>query len=319
MDAEALNRARKPLLSITILVLACSLGCSTPVGVARVDPRRVYRTLTSNVLSTGELSNPTRNVLYRRDLFERFEKNPQSAIRTLHAAVAEGRAGRDEIFALAELSFVHAGRSGKRRYFLASMVYAYAFLFPGGDHTPPDPLDPRLRLACDIYNRGITEGFAAADGKLVELRGGRFRLPFGTIDVAFDETQLRWADRRLVQLVAVADLEVKGDLLTFNRDALALDSVGHAATSVDNMTPGSSFIQTLASIPVAAGIPAHSIIAVRPGVPYEQGDDGIVEYQSAHLEGTESELVVSDSHSCQANPHTVEEVRRILLEHLGAE
>jgi hypothetical protein len=109
------------------------------------------------------------------------------------------------------------------------------------------------------------------------------------------------------------------DLLTFNRDALALDSVGQAATSVDNMTPGSSFIQTLASIPVAGGVPAHSIIAVRPGVPYEQGDDGIVEYQSAHLEGTESELVVSDSHSCQANPHTVEEVRRILLKHLEAE
>jgi hypothetical protein len=26
--------------------------------------------------------------------------------------------------------------------------------------------------------------------------------------------------------------------------------------------------------------------------------------------------VIVDSHSCQANPHTVEEVRRILLEHL---
>jgi hypothetical protein len=45
----ALNRARKPLLGFKILVLACSLGCSTPVGVARVDTRRVYRTLTSNV------------------------------------------------------------------------------------------------------------------------------------------------------------------------------------------------------------------------------------------------------------------------------
>ena len=30
----------------------------------------------------------------------------------------------------------------------------------------------------------------------------------------------------------------------------------------------------------------------------------------------ESELVVHDSHSTQANPHTVAEVRRILLDHL---
>ena len=69
---------------------------------------------------------------------------------------------------------------------------------------------------------------------------------------------------------------------------------------------------------MADGVAAHSIIAVRPGVPFAQGNDGIVEYQSAHLDDTESELVVSDSHSCQGNPHTVEEVRRILLEHLDA-
>ena len=113
-------------------------------------------------------------------------------------------------------------------------------------------------------------------------------------------------------------VHVGTDLLTFNREALALTSVGQPSTSVDNMTPGSDFIQTLAGISVAPGVATHSIIAVRPGGPFEQGDDGVVEYQSAHLEDTESELVVRDSHSCQANPHTVEEVRRILLEHLAS-
>jgi pimeloyl-ACP methyl ester carboxylesterase len=499
------------------------------------------------------------------------------------------------------------------------MVYAYAFLFPGGDHAPPDPLDPRLRLASDLYNRGITEGFTSEDDKRVELRGGTFELPFGTLEVAFDEAELRWANRRLVDLVPVADLEVHGmwaryrwpgigaplaastepfsagegsedfvapwvkvpitavvritaprdslatgrvqavlevddatspktieidgkpvpleiestaalaytlaespvwrqeirgflqgagvideksllvalsphqpgripvvlvhgtassagrwaqmlnelgndprihdhyqfwlfsydtgnpvlysamrlrqtlaaaverlqqdgpdpalermvvighsqgglltkltaiesgdrfwrsavripldklvmpsrtreliqemtfveplpfvtrlifiatpqhgsyfagsrishwiarfvtlpldlvrvgtDLVTFNREALALTSVGQPSTSVDNMTPGSAFIQTLSALPVTPGVATHSIIAVKPGVPFEQGDDGVVEYQSAHLADTDSEFVVVDSHSCQANPHTVEEVRRILLEHLAA-
>jgi hypothetical protein len=51
---------------------------------------------------------------------------------------------------------------------------------------------------------------------------------------------------------------------------------------------------------------------------YENGDDGVVEYQSAHIAGAESEFVVRSGHSCQSNPHTIEEVRRILLEHLAA-
>ena len=42
----------------------------------------------------------------------------------------------------------------------------------------------------------------------------------------------------------------------------------------------------------------------------------MVKYQSAHVGGVESELVVHSPHSgMQAAPQTVEEVRRILLEH----
>jgi pimeloyl-ACP methyl ester carboxylesterase len=111
-------------------------------------------------------------------------------------------------------------------------------------------------------------------------------------------------------------VRVGTDLITFNREALQLTSIGQPSTSVDNMTPGSDFIQALAATSVAPGVATHSIIPVRPGGPFEDGDDGIVTYKSAHLDDTESELVVVDSHSCQANPHTVEEVRRILLEHL---
>jgi hypothetical protein len=47
----------------------------------------------------------------------------------------------------------------------------------------------------------------------------------------------------------------------------------------------------------------------------ETGDDGVVEYRSAHIEGVESEYVVRSGHSTQGDPHTIEEVRRILLLH----
>jgi len=47
-----------------------------------------------------------------------------------------------------------------------------------------------------------------------------------------------------------------------------------------------------------------------------EGDDGVVKYSSAHITGVESELVVRSGHSCQGMPKTIEEVRRILREHL---
>ena len=81
------------------------------------------------------------------------------------------------------------------------------------------------------------------------------------------------------------------------------------------MTPGAPLITSLAKIPVAPGIPAHSIIAVRGDGPPEEGSDGVVQYRSAHIEGVSSELVVRSGHSVQSNPHTVLEVRRILLLH----
>src|SRR5262249_13842048 len=87
-------------------------------------------------------------------------------------------------------------------------------------------------------------------------------------------------------------------------------------TSIDNMDPGNRFLRTLAEIPIAPGIKANSIIAVTQTADIEDGDDGVVKYRSAHIEGVESELVVHDGHSTQSNPHTIAEVRRILLQHL---
>ncbi|WP_245528427.1 lipase family alpha/beta hydrolase [Gluconobacter morbifer] len=87
--------------------------------------------------------------------------------------------------------------------------------------------------------------------------------------------------------------------------------------SIYGMSPRSSFIQSLAAIPVAPGIKAHSIIPVLGNGPLTKSDDGVVAYQSAHISDVNSELVVRHSgHSTQSNPVTIAEVRRILLEQL---
>jgi hypothetical protein len=90
-------------------------------------------------------------------------------------------------------------------------------------------------------------------------------------------------------------------------------------SALDNMSPRSPFIRALQEIPVASSVTVNSIIAVKGDGLVEQGNDGVVEYSSAHIEPAESELVVRSSHSTQGNPHTIEEVRRILRLHVGVD
>lgn len=87
-------------------------------------------------------------------------------------------------------------------------------------------------------------------------------------------------------------------------------------TSIDSMSPVNPVLQTLAKMPVAPGVKTHSIIAIDGDEEPPNGNDGVVEYKSAHQDGVESEYIVRSPHSCQGHPLTIEEVRRILLEHL---
>ncbi len=87
-------------------------------------------------------------------------------------------------------------------------------------------------------------------------------------------------------------------------------------TSLDAMSPGNPIFKTLADIPLAPGVKGHSIIAIDGDEMPPEGDDGVVEYTSAHIDYVESEFIVRHNHSCQGHPLVVEEIRRILLEHL---
>jgi pimeloyl-ACP methyl ester carboxylesterase len=193
------------LVGFVLLASACAL----PVTVKRGNPETVHRRLTGDVLTTGEPSLVSENTLRRHLLTQRFEDAPEQALAELHAdAVREG--DEDDLFTLAELSFYHAKETDARPYYLAATVYAFAYLFPDVG-MPPNPIDPRLRVACDLYNRGIIEAFQSDDGKEVELRSGVFPLPFGSLSVTFDESQLLWAgSRSLTHFVSASDLEISG-------------------------------------------------------------------------------------------------------------
>lgn len=87
-------------------------------------------------------------------------------------------------------------------------------------------------------------------------------------------------------------------------------------TSADGMSPDNPMLKVLAEIPLAPWINGHSIIAVQGDGDPKLGDDGVVKYSSAHLDGMESEFIVKSGHSSQLNPLAIDEMRRILVENL---
>lgn len=103
----------------------------------------------------------------------------------------------------------------------------------------------------------------------------------------------------------------------FTDDVKRLIGSSKIPTSIDGMSPDNPLLKTLAETPLATGVSGHSIIAVEGDGDPAAGDDGVVAYTSAHLDGMQSEFIVRTGHSCQEHPFTIEEVRRILLAHLA--
>jgi pimeloyl-ACP methyl ester carboxylesterase len=157
------------------------------------------------------------------------------------------------------------------------------------------------------------------------LRRGLFVEPVSTVSrVVFIATPHRGsfvAGRRiianLVRRLVTLPLALAGAAAEINRNPDALRPGVVVPSAVDNMSPRHHFIRALQDVPVAPTVKAHSIIPVAGDGPIEDGDDSVVKYASAHIDGVESEVVVRSDHSTQGRPETIEEVRRILRLHLG--
>ena len=86
--------------------------------------------------------------------------------------------------------------------------------------------------------------------------------------------------------------------------------------SISSLRTDSPILAALDKIPINPSVPYHSII---PLLMRDADTDGVVDYVSSHLEGAESEKIVAGDHSSQETPEVTSEIKRILLEHLGAE
>lgn len=202
-------------LAIAIIALFAS-GCATPVGVSRLDEQAAHRKLNANVLSTTKPSAYSTQILERTALSQRYQKEPEAVLAELNSGLGKPDE-RDRLFALSELSFAYAEKSQNQSYYLASAAYAYAFLFPKDPVDAPAPYEPRLRLAVDLYNRGIALGLATKDGNEVDLSERRLSLPFGSLSLAADPAGFNYAGNHLTKFVSLADLKVRGLRNTYRK------------------------------------------------------------------------------------------------------
>jgi pimeloyl-ACP methyl ester carboxylesterase len=205
-----MSGTRRHAAARCLLSFGLAAGCaSAPVEVERADPRQVHRELTANVLTTHRPSDRSLQVLERLSLRKRFREDPAGALAVLHEGLA-AQGDQRRLSALGELSFYHAERSGDRRYFFLAAAYSYALLFPGESQSRLEESDPRVRLAYDLYNRGLTEAMGLGGPAAAGLNGGRHELPFGQVEIGVPPEEKIWAGHRLDDFVPAADYEVRG-------------------------------------------------------------------------------------------------------------
>ncbi len=186
-------------------------GCASPVGIDVVSPRQVQRYLTRSALTADEPSDASKNELRRYDLLHAYDDDSNAALAKLHEAAAQEGFPEAALFALAELWFLRADDDELQSSYAASLIYAYAFLFPEGDRRELDPLDPRERVAADLYNRALTLAFKRTKQGTLALDGsGKFALPFAQVTIDASRDTLKDSGTELYNLQPVAELMVKG-------------------------------------------------------------------------------------------------------------
>ncbi len=237
---------------ILILVIAVA-GCATPVGVKSAGEEEIHRQLTVSALTGDRPSACTAQLLARLSLDERFRKQPAAALRELHRGLG-GPDQQDRLFALAELSYLHARRARDGRYFLAAAVYAYAFLFPEDPARWPQIYDPRLRLGMDLYNRSVTNALRR-DGH-IDVSPRLMKLPFGEARLTTGAATLDYGGFRLTDFVSVEDFTIHGLRNHYRRPGIGAALAAQAEAAGGGAT--------------AAGIAPHSKVPVTLLVRFER-------------------------------------------------
>jgi pimeloyl-ACP methyl ester carboxylesterase len=138
----------------------------------------------------------------------------------------------------------------------------------------------------------------------------------------FANDYTRGLSRRLIKLPEMM-LELGTKLSLTNPGFFRDKDLLTMTTSIDSLSPNCPIFPVMLRAPRADWTRFHNIVGVVPrrtilGRVSEEGD-GVVSYQSAHLDYAASEIVVAADHlEVHRHPLAILEVRRILLEHVSS-
>lgn len=126
--------------------------------------------------------------------------------------------------------------------------------------------------------------------------------------------------RKVIQLpLEITQLDMGAEDAKMSQTALGALFLQNGPSQLSDK---SSFNQLTANVDIAPNVTYHSIMGNFELVnklnliDADNGSDGIVPYESAHLDGAKSETVIEGTHGIHSNPETVVLLRKILHEHM---
>jgi pimeloyl-ACP methyl ester carboxylesterase len=258
---------RTPRHALAVLVAAFASASCSEIGIRSAKPPDLLDEWRASIVSGGELSARTRQTLRRYDLEDVYRHFPDRAGERLHAeALADPQP--DLLFALAEVNFLR-GRQTERwsnrnaiGYYYLAAGYAYHYLFttaegdaPGDASllSPRDAFDPRFRLACELYNEGLSKCLRAAraSGRLDPCSQLRIPAADGTAYVLTIAHQgFAWKADEFGPLRFCSDYEVVGLANQYHGYGLGVPLVGTRA--VPSGSPENKYYPDEVVFPVTA-------------------------------------------------------------------
>jgi hypothetical protein len=135
----------------------------------------------------------------------------------------------------------------------------------------------------------------------------------------FANDYTRWLGRKLIKLPTFL-VKTKARLVNENPGFFRNTDMLTITTSIDSLSPDSPILPVMLRSEKPPWVKYHNVVGVISkrnllGKISESGD-GVVDFESAHLDDVESEIVVDADHvHVHQHPRAILEVRRILLAH----
>jgi pimeloyl-ACP methyl ester carboxylesterase len=176
-----------------VAVVLLGSGCFAGVSLKPVRTDVSFRKLQGNALSSDGPSIHTAQLLRLYNLQDSYAGDMPRALELLRDE-AFALKDRSVVFGLAELACYYGRRMEKRQpdqalaLYCSAARYAYFYLFDEEFGAPPDPFDPRFRMACDLYNFSVARAIRLMQAAGYTLADLEFEVPLwdGSMEVRIE-------------------------------------------------------------------------------------------------------------------------------------